>query len=101
MGNQVFRELREAQGLAYSTFTRYNTAGTAKDNDSFYGYIGSQADKQVEAMKGLEDIIYNMPQTEDGFKEAKDAVLGVMESERIVKVNILFTINITSACTMS
>ncbi len=90
MGNQVFRELREAQGLAYSTFTRYTTAGTSKDNDSFYGYIGSQADKQVEAIKGLEDIIYNMPQTEDGFKEAKEAVLGVMESERIVKTGILF-----------
>lgn len=90
MGNQVFRELREAQGLAYSTFTRYNTATTAKGNDSFYGYIGSQADKQVEAMKGLEDIIYNMPQTEDGFKESKEAVLGVIESERIVKTGVLF-----------
>ncbi len=90
MGAQVFRELRESQGLAYSTFTYYATAMTKNDNDFFYGYIGSQADKQVEAMKGLENIIYNMPQTEDGFKEARDAVMGVLESERISKTGILF-----------
>jgi zinc protease len=90
MGSQVFRELREAQGLAYSTFTSYNTSQKAKGNDSFFGYIGTQADKQVESMKALQDIIYNMPQTEDGFREAKDAVIAVLESERIVKQNILF-----------
>lgn len=90
MGNQVFRELREAQGLAYSTFTHYATASKKRDHDYFYGYIGSQADKQVEAMKGLENIIYSMPQTEDGFMEARDAVMSVLESERINKTGILF-----------
>ena len=78
MGNQVFRELREAQGLAYSTFTRYNTAGTAKDNDSFYGYIGSQADKQVEAMKGLEDIISITPNTASLASLKPSSVCGML-----------------------
>ncbi|CAN5422990.1 insulinase family protein [soil metagenome] len=90
MGNQVFRELREAQGLAYSTFTSYQTAAKADGNDAFYGYIGAQADKQVESIKALKDIIYTMPKTEDGFKEAKESVLSVMESERIVKTGVLF-----------
>lgn len=90
MGTQVFRELREAQGLAYSTFTSYATASKKDENDYFYGYIGAQSDKQIDAMKGLENIIYNMPQTEDGFTEARDAVLNVLESERITKTGILF-----------
>jgi zinc protease len=90
MGSQVFRELREAQGLAYSTFTSYNISAKASSNDSFFGYIGTQADKQAESMAALKDIIYNMPQTEDGFKEAKEAVTAVLESERIVKQSVLF-----------
>ncbi len=90
MAGQVFRELREAQGLAYATFTSYNSAGKANGNDSFFGYIGAQADKQAESINALKEIIYTMPKTEDGFNEAKDAVLSVMESERIVKTGVLF-----------
>ncbi|WKZ58332.1 MAG: insulinase family protein [Cyclobacteriaceae bacterium] len=90
MGAQVFRELREAQGLAYGTFTSYQTASKASGSDSFFGYIGTQADKQSESLKALSDIIYTMPETEDGFQEAKEAVLSVIESERIVKQSVLF-----------
>lgn len=90
MGSQVFRELREAQGLAYGTFTSYQTASKASGTDSFFGYIGTQADKQAESLNALRNIIYTMPETEDGFKEAKEAVLSVIESERIVKQSVLF-----------
>lgn len=90
MGSQVFRELREAQGLAYGTFTSYQTASKASGTDSFFGYIGTQADKQAESLHALRTIIYTMPETEDGFKEAKEAVLSVIESERIIKQSVLF-----------
>ncbi|MBX2945686.1 MAG: insulinase family protein [Cyclobacteriaceae bacterium] len=90
MGSQVFRELREAQGLAYGTFTSYQTASKASDTDSFFGYIGTQADKQAESLNALRSIIYTMPETEDGFKETKEAVLSVIESERIIKQSVLF-----------
>lgn len=90
MGSQVFRELREAQGLAYGTFTSYQTASKASGTDSFFGYIGTQADKQAESLSALQNIIYTMPETEDGFNEAKEAVLSVIESERIIKQSVLF-----------
>lgn len=87
---QTFQELREAQGLAYSTWTYYGTAGKANGNDMFYSYIGTQADKQAESMAALKNIVINMPETEDGFRTAKEAVLNQIESERIIKSGVLF-----------
>jgi zinc protease len=90
MSTQVFQELREAQGLAYSTWTSYQTARKQGMNDFFFGYIGTQADKQEESLAALKDIITNMPETEDGFRTAKEGVLNQLESERIRKASILF-----------
>lgn len=87
---QTFQELREAQGLAYSTWTYYGSAAKANGNDMFYSYIGTQADKQAESLAALRNIVINMPETEDGFRTAKEAVLNQIESERIIKSSILF-----------
>lgn len=90
MGTQAFQELREAQGLAYSTWTYYGTADRGDDYDYFYGYVGTQADKQVESMAALKNVILNMPESEDSFRAAREAVLNQIESERIRKTGILF-----------
>ena len=44
-----------------------------------YGYIGTQVDKQVESLNALMNILYTMPETEDGFNEAKEAVIKQIE----------------------
>ena len=89
-GNIVFQELREAQGLAYSTFASYGVAGKKKDNDSFYAYIGMQADKQPEGMKAMTELLENLPKSENGFDVAQNAILSQIESQRITKASILF-----------
>lgn len=90
MSSPVFQELREAQGLAYSAFAFYGTAEKPTENDFFYGYVGTQADKQAEAMKGLDNLIHNFPRTDGGFEVAKSALMNRIESERIKKTGILF-----------
>ncbi len=90
MSSPIFQELREAQGLAYSAFAYYGSADKPSDNDYFYGYVGTQADKQAEAMKGLDGLIHNFPRTESGFEVAKSALMNRIESERITKTGILF-----------
>lgn len=90
MSSPIFQELREAQGLAYSTFAFYGTADKPGNNDYFYGYIGTQADKQVESMKALNNLIHNFPRTENGFEVAKSALMSKIESARITKTSILF-----------
>jgi predicted Zn-dependent peptidase len=89
-GNIVFQELREAQGLAYSAFASYGVAGKKKDNDTFFAYIGMQADKQPEGMNAMAELLENLPKSENGFEVAQNAILSQIESQRITKSSILF-----------
>jgi zinc protease len=90
MSSPVFQELREAQGLAYSAFAYYGTPSKPTENDLFYAYIGTQADKQPEAMIGMQKLLTDFPKSESGFEVARNAILNQIESERITKANILF-----------
>jgi zinc protease len=90
MSSPVFQELREAQGLAYSAFAYYGSAAKKQDNDMFYAYIGTQADKQSDAMKAMLDLLQNFPKSENGFETAQKAILNQIESQRITKTGILF-----------
>ncbi len=90
MSSPVFQELREAQGLAYSAFAYYGTASKPTGNDLFYAYIGTQADKQPEAMGAMLNLLQNFPRSENGFDAARDAILNQIESQRITKAGILF-----------
>ena len=90
MSSPVFQELREAQGLAYSAFAGYNTAQKKEGNNNFFGYIGTQADKQPEAMDAMMNLIQNFPHSENGFEVAQKSLLSKLESERITKTGILF-----------
>lgn len=90
MSSPVFQELREAQGLAYSAFAYYGTAAKPTDNDLFYAYIGTQADKQPEAMSAMLNLLQNFPRSENGFEAARNAIMNQIESQRITKASILF-----------
>ncbi len=90
MSSPVFQELREAQGLAYAAFANYSVADKPGQNDYFFGYIGTQADKQTESMKAMSELIQNFPKSEGGFEVARNAVLSRIESERVVKADKLF-----------
>jgi len=90
MSSPVFQELREAQGLAYSAFAYYGSAEKPTDNDLFYAYIGTQADKQPEAMKAMLELLQKFPKSENGFEVAQKAILNQIESQRITKTGILF-----------
>ena len=90
MASPVFQELREAQGLAYAAFATYGLADKKTDNDQFFGYIGTQADKQAESMKAMTELIQNFPRSESGFDVARNSLMNTLESERITKTSILF-----------
>lgn len=90
MGSPIFQELREAQGLAYAAFAYHGSAPKLGDNDMFYAYIGTQADKQPEAMTAMLGLLQNFPRSDNGFEIAKKSLLNQIESERITKTAILF-----------
>jgi predicted Zn-dependent peptidase len=90
MSSVLFQEIREARGLAYSVFSRYNVAQKAEDNDYLTAYLGTQADKQEEALDALIDLLNNLPESEKNFETAKKSILSKMESNRITKTQVFF-----------
>ncbi|WP_281613566.1 insulinase family protein [Flammeovirga sp. SubArs3] len=86
----VFQEMREAQGLAYSVFSKYGVASEKNKNDYTLAYIGTQSDKLKEAMAGMKSLLDHPPKNEKSFEAAKKAILSQLESERITKSAVLF-----------
>ncbi len=90
MNSIVFQEIREAQGLAYSVFSSFSQPSKADDSDYLFAYVGTQADKQSEAMDAMTDLLRNLPESEEAFSVAKKAILNKIESERITKSSVLW-----------
>jgi predicted Zn-dependent peptidase len=91
MSSVVFQELRESKALAYSTNAGFRAPGKKEDPYYITSYIGTQADKLPEAMKGMSDLLNKMPETDVLFDAAKASILQGMRSERITKSAILFS----------
>ena len=90
MSSVLFQDLRESKALAYSTYSRYNQPNKLSKKYFNISYIGSQADKLDEAMKGLSDLLNDMPKAEGSFSSAKDMILQEMRTQRFTKIDIIF-----------
>lgn len=90
MSSIVFQDLRESKALAYSTYSRYNAPKKIGKNYYNASYIGSQADKLSEALKGLSDLLNEMPNAEGTFNSSKEMILQDMRTQRITKAEVFF-----------
>ncbi len=90
MSSVIFQTIRESKALAYSTFSQY--AVPDKKTDPYYvlAYIGTQADKLPQAMTAMNELLTDMPKTEQAFTTAKTALRNKLETERIRKTRIFF-----------
>ena len=91
MQGVVFQELRESKALAYAVFARYSPPHKMEDSYYMFSYIGTQADKLSEAMNSMFDILNNMPESEINFDAAKSSLLNQIQTTRITKTSILFS----------
>lgn len=90
MGSIVFQEIREAQGLAYAVYSAYIQASKLNRNDAMLAYIGTQSDKQKEAMESMINLMNTLPESTEAFNIAKKAILNKIDSERITKSSVLW-----------
>ncbi len=90
MSSILFQDLRESKALAYSTYSRYNQPNKLYKTYFNLSYIGSQADKLSEALKGLSDLLNEMPKANGSFSAAKEMILQEMRTQRITKAAVLF-----------
>ena len=90
MNSIVFQEMREARGLAYSSYAGLWKGTTPQDPYYFYAFIATQNDKVQQAVEAFDEIIEDMPRSEKAFDLAKSGILANLESKRTTKSNILW-----------
>lgn len=89
MGSIVFQTIRESKALAYSTYAFYS-APDKKDKDyAMIAYVGSQADKMNDAVKGMNELLTDLPQLDKSFDNAKSNSINAVETGRITKDGII------------
>ena len=89
MNSIVFQEMREARGLAYSAYALAMEPARLEDPYGYFSMIATQNDKMIDALTAFEDIINNMPLSEQAFAIAKEAIISRLRSERITKEEVL------------
>lgn len=87
----VFQEMREARGLAYSASAYLISPSKLKYPYIYRTFIATQNDKTIDAMKAFDSIINDMPESERAFNLAKDALITRLRTDRITKMNVLWS----------
>ena len=86
----VFQEMREARGLAYSSYAYLGQGNTCNEPYYFYAFIATQNDKMQQAIEAFDEIIENMPQSEAAFELTKQGILTGMATGRTTKMDVIW-----------
>ena len=85
----VFQEMREARGLAYSSQARLHQPSFKDDSYMYYAFIATQNDKMKTAIEAFDEIINDMPESENAFDIAKEALISRIRTDRTTSREIL------------
>lgn len=87
----VFQEMREARGLAYSAGASLVQPRKLEDTYYYTTFIATQNDKMNDAVAAFDEIINNMPVSENAFILAKEGIISRIRTNRIIKDNVIYT----------
>lgn len=90
MGSIVFQSIRESKALAYSTYSFFRTASRPNRDNTVMAYVGTQADKFQAAVDAMHELFEELPSSQKGFSTSKNSIVKKMETDRVIKQNILF-----------
>ena len=91
MNGIVFQEMRETRGLAYNAYAYYSRPEVKGRKESFMTHIITQNDKMMDCVTHFNEILNQMPASENAFQIAKDALTKQLASERITKMGIIWS----------
>ncbi|MBI3507620.1 MAG: insulinase family protein [Proteobacteria bacterium] len=83
MKGVFFQEMREARSLAYTARGGYDRGARKGDLNHIWGWVGSQADKAVEAGILMAQFLNVMPLSKERFETARKSVEETYRSEVI------------------
>lgn len=90
MSSLVFQTIRESKALAYSTYNTTTTPSKKEDPFLVTGYVGCQADKMTDAINAMDNLMEQMPETDQSFINAKNAVISSLQADRVLRASKLF-----------
>jgi predicted Zn-dependent peptidase len=91
MSSIVFQTIRESKALAYSTYSRFLVPERKEDPYYNLAYVGTQADKMLEAYTAMTELLTDLPLSDVGFETARKSLLGYLSTERVIREDILFS----------
>lgn len=91
MGSIVFQTIRESKALAYSTYSYFALPNKKEDKNMIMAYVGTQADKFNESATAMNELLNNLPKSEQLFETAKSGLKKSIASERITQDGIIFS----------
>ena len=89
MNTIVFQEMREARGLAYNAFAAYMEPSYKDQKEYFFTHIITQNDKMMDAVNHFLEILNKMPESEQAFGIAKEALTKRLASMRTTKFGLI------------
>ncbi len=89
MNTVVFQELREARGLAYNAYAAYLEPAYKDRPEYFFTHIITQNDKMMDCVRQFHQILDTIPQSEQAFRIAKDALTKRLQSQRTTKFALI------------
>jgi len=75
MSSLVFQEIREYRSLAYSAWGWYSVPKIQDNNGHFSGFIGCQADKTLEAIQVMNNLLTKMPSKLERLNTIKNSLI--------------------------
>ena len=89
MNTIVFQEMREARGLAYNAYAAYVEPSYIDQPEYFFTHIITQNDKMMDAVNHFNEILDEMPESEQAFAIAKEALIKRLASQRTTKFGLI------------
>ena len=89
MNTIVFQEMREARGLAYNAYAAYMEPAYRDQPEYFFTHIITQNDKMMDAVGHFLEILNEMPESEQAFGIAKEALIKRLASMRTTKYGLI------------
>ena len=84
----VFQEMRESRSLAYSANAYYSFPSYLDLPYYYTTMIATQNDKMGDAITAFNEIINDMPESQEAFNLAKESLDACLRTERIIKDDI-------------
>jgi len=89
MNTIVFQELREARGLAYNAYAAYRDPQYVDEPEFFFTHIITQNDKMMDCVRQFHQILDSIPESDNAFNIAKEALTKRLASQRNTKFGLI------------